>query len=413
MKVITDLHSHSGYSGGVGQVSLEALTAGMQLKGIDIFGTGDCLHSNWHSYLKRELKEKKPGLFVSEFNKNKYFVLQTEIIFTIPYSNKKRKLFHIVLLFPDFNVLEKTVSYIESINVKNNIGRPFVKFNSIREVEIFIDKLKGISPLIEFIPAHVMTPQGIFGSKNPVYYLEALFGKRKDIINIVETGLSADPEMLSVIPELDNINFISCSDCHSPAISRIGRELTFVEIKNLSYASLIESLRDRKKTYTYEFPPEEGKFFLTGHRKGKQGHKNSPSIFYPQQTPETGICPDCNKNLTIGVYEHLIKIAREHNSSNRFKEIKEYKRKNFKKLVPLSDVVREAFKVKSYTSKVNRTVISLINYYGSEVKLWDSFKKENHPDLSNQVIEAVFKVKNQKFEFEPGYDGEYGKLKIH
>jgi PHP family Zn ribbon phosphoesterase len=43
MKLAVDLHSHSGYAGGVGQIELSAVSKTMKLKGIDVFGTGDCL----------------------------------------------------------------------------------------------------------------------------------------------------------------------------------------------------------------------------------------------------------------------------------------------------------------------------------------------------------------------------------
>ena len=40
MKLAVDLHSHSGYAGGVGQIELTAVSRTMKLKGIDIFGLG-------------------------------------------------------------------------------------------------------------------------------------------------------------------------------------------------------------------------------------------------------------------------------------------------------------------------------------------------------------------------------------
>ena len=236
MRLNIDLHSHSGYSGGVGQISCENIVNGMRLKGIDIFGTGDCLHRDWENNLRKELDECYPGIFRTGYSDTHFFLLQTEVIFTIPYTKSKRKLFHMIILFPDFQSISETRDYLERTGTKNNIGRPFIKFDSKSDMNTFFEKLKGISELIEIIPAHVMTPQGIYGSQNPLYSLDEIFGEAKRFINIVETGLSSDPEMLSTIPDLDDINFISNSDCHSPAINRIGREYTQVLTDKIDYS---------------------------------------------------------------------------------------------------------------------------------------------------------------------------------
>ena len=46
MHLSVDLHSHSGHAGGVGNIRLEDIARAMRKKGIDVFGTGDCLHAD-------------------------------------------------------------------------------------------------------------------------------------------------------------------------------------------------------------------------------------------------------------------------------------------------------------------------------------------------------------------------------
>jgi uncharacterized protein (TIGR00375 family) len=275
----------------------------------------------------------------------------------------------------------------------------------------FMEALKSIDESIEFIPAHIMTPQGFFGSQNPVYSVYDVFGEAFKYINIVETGLSADPEMLSKIPELDGINFISNSDCHSPAINRIGREYTVIDINGLSYKNVLSALKNKDKTFTYEFPPTEGKFFLTGHRKDKKGHDGKAVVFSPKYTPENLICPVCSKKLTVGVYEQLINIVKAQKAEDRFFDGK-YLRKNFSYLIPLADVVKYALNIKTFTKKTAKICGELISPYGSEIKFWSDFKEKNHKNTDKNIIEAVKKIKNGEFSFFPGYDGEYGVLKI-
>ncbi|MFW5782572.1 MAG: hypothetical protein ACOCWO_04705, partial [Candidatus Muiribacteriaceae bacterium] len=261
---------------------------------------------------------------------------------------------------------------------------------------------------IEFIPAHVMTPQGIFGSKNPILSIRDYMGDAMDMFSIVETGLSADPDMLSDIPELDGVNFISNSDCHSPALNRIGREFTVVDTESADYVSILRSLKDQSKTFTYEFPPAEGKFFLTGHRKGKKGHEHSACVFSPDFTPQDGRCPICGKKLTIGVYEQLLAICRFQKDVKR----KNGKRNNFRALVPLADVVMNALGNRTMTKKALQITSSLISIYGSEIDMWENFDSSDHIGTDVRILEAVEAVRGNRFSFYPGYDGEYGKLII-
>ncbi|PLX19535.1 MAG: hypothetical protein C0601_01380 [Candidatus Muiribacterium halophilum] len=408
-ELFLDLHSHSGYSGGVGQITIPRIIEGMNLKGIDIFGSGDCLHLKWLETLQSEFVFDKSGVFYSKLDKEKGFILQTEVIFTFPYlKTSRRKLFHIIILFPGFESVFKTRKVMESMGVSLNIGRPFLKFDKVSHLAFFIKQIKEIDENIEFIPAHVMTPQGIFGSNNPLFHLEEMFGDSKDFIKIIETGLSADPEMLSKIEELNDINFISNSDCHSPYLYRLGREFTKVLVKDISYKSILEALKDKGRTFTYEFPPAEGKFFLTGHRKGKKGHEEKVCVFSPDYTPSDRNCPICKKKLTIGVYEQLLEIIR-HQSAKGY-----IKRDNFKKLIPLVDVVRETLGVRSYTQKVIEQTKRLINIYGSEVLFWENYSIEDIEklDLNDNIIRSITLIDRGDFSYFPGFDGEYGKLMI-
>ena len=80
MLVNVDLHYHSGASGGVGNIDLTDFLETGPKKGIDIFGTGDCLHELWLEKLKKELAEtyKGSGIFQLESQQNVKFILQTE-----------------------------------------------------------------------------------------------------------------------------------------------------------------------------------------------------------------------------------------------------------------------------------------------------------------------------------------------
>ncbi|MBW6451208.1 MAG: endonuclease Q family protein [DPANN group archaeon] len=417
MVINTDLHSHSGYAGGVGTISLENIEKTMTLKGIDIFGTGDCLHPKWNKHLKNILIEKENGLFsLKNSETDKRFLLQTEIIITVDIKNA-RKIVHTLIFFPSFECVDKVTKCLESYGMKNTVGRPFLKCNNNIDVSNKLEKILNLDDLIEIVPAHIMTPQGVFGSNNPVYSMKEFYGNVSDRFKAVETGLSADPNILNMIPELDNISLISNSDTHSAALNRVGREFTSFDINKPSYDSIINCIRNRKILKTAEFNPEEGKFFLTGHRAGKKDHNDSYCVFSPKNTPPTKICPICNKSLTIGVLEQVKKIF-DMQIKNINPEDRTQLKRDFVSTVPLIEIIAYTLGIKTVLSpKINSIYRDIIKTIGDESKLWFNSKSDIQKRLSGVVddilISNIIQVKDGCFGFSPpGFDGTYGDLVI-
>jgi len=413
MELHLDLHSHSGYAGGVGNTSFEDIEKNMPLKGINIVGTGDCMHPAWNAVLRSNLKEEGEGLYKHKMESGISYILQTEIIITADVGNS-RKGVHTVLLFPSFEAVERAVDLLESWGMKNTVGRPFLKCCDSNDVGERMKDLLSIDEGIELIPAHVMTPEGVFGSKAPVDHLSDFYGEAYEDIRIIETGLSADPLILSLIPELDDKSFISNSDAHSPALNRMGREFTTVDCDR-DYRSIIGCLRENKIVGTAEFNPVEGRYFLTGHRAGRKGHEDHFCVFSPSQTPEGGKCPICGKRLTVGVYERALELSKVQGNERFLDEAKADV--PFVHMVPLVEIIAYSMGISSLSSKkvIDRyyRITSRIN----ECDLW--FKDTNEIEstleglVEYKVINDIISVKKDNFCFEPaGYDGVYGKLMI-
>ncbi len=411
-----DLHSHSGYAGGVGQISLDDLEKTMDKKGIRVFGTGDCLHAEWRAFLKDNLIEKEDGLF-SKKNNNARFLLQTEVIFTAAIGSG-RKSVHTVLLFPSFESVDKVCGLLESMDVKNTIGRPFIKCEDSRDVGDKLCKILDVDEGIEAIPAHVMTPQGVYGSNNPVNYMKDFYGCSTERISAVETGLSADPEILSLIPELDNFALVSNSDAHSAALNRLGREFTTFEVSSISYGAIIDAIRRKKVARTAEFNSTEGRFFLTGHRAGKKGHGDAYCAFSPKFTPKDGKCPICGKGLTVGVLERALQLSDIQGGTRKLGELAPSS-KDFVKMVPLVEIIAYSFGVLSVTSgKVVSVYDVITDAFGSEAEMW--FAKDSNIEskllsigVDQGIIDNIIEIKRGNFCFSPaGFDGTYGKLKV-
>lgn len=417
MKCVVDLHSHSGHAGGVGNIPLDQVAATMAQKGIDVFGTGDCLQMEWMEHLRAALEDAEPGLLrlAGSSAPPARFLLQSEIILTLPVPSGGRKTVHTVLLFPNFGAAKEAHALLARRGVRLGMGRPFVCCDGAEDVAELMESLVAIDAGIEVIPAHVLTPQGIYGAANPIERMAEVFGDFAPRITVVETGLSADPVILALIPELDSRTLISNSDCHSAALNRVGRECTALDVDTLSYAGILDALRHRRVRYTAEFNPTEGRYFLTGHRAGVNGHDAQTFCYFsPDQTPADGRCPLCGKPLTIGVLERALQLSDIQGEPRTPADVTPAQTAIH--LVPLVEVLAAGCGVKSIASKKIRILYdAILQVVGTEAALWELTPDEAHTllrdVLPNPLLQAIQSVMQGKFRFDPpGYDGTYGTL---
>ncbi|UCG89855.1 MAG: hypothetical protein JSU57_05180 [Candidatus Heimdallarchaeota archaeon] len=439
MEVAVDLHAHSVFAGGTQSLGIKPETMvtnrkkaishltrtnqTMPLKGVDIIGTGDCQFTMWTDILKEALIENVKGVFFLQNYDQTRFILQTEMIFTAKIG-KYSKEAHVIFLFPNFSLVETFRNLLDKWGVKHQkMARPFISCQSSVQVAERIHTILDLDPWIEAIPAHIMTPQGVFGSGKGnirVNNLTDFFASATSRLRVFETGLSADPEFLALIPELDNRTLISNSDAHSSSLHRMGREFTVLSVSKLDYQSIISALRNNQVLYTVEFPPEEGRFFLTGHRAGRKrpgSHGDKDYCYFsPQHVPLHDICPICNKSLTIGVFQRCVEISQAQNVKRVLGEVTPPK--NSIRMVPLIDILSHVLNIKTKTAK------SLINQYrqitsyiGPERMLWQLTSEEVEEKLidliETSIIKAILQVKAGNFTFQPyGFDGVYGTLII-
>jgi len=424
MKIAVDLHSHSGYAGGTKNISLEGLASSMILKGIDVLGTGDCLFPVWQKELENKLREDAEGIFIidspqrtfyglriSQLQKSARFILQTELIFTFAEPTiKTRKRMDVVFLFPSFKTTNEAINLLDSWGVKNTVGRPFVVCQDGLEVGDRIYQILSIDQWIEAIPAHIMTPQGIFGSSNKIDSLKTIFGEKLTSIHAIETGLSADPPILDIIPELNNFTFISNSDLHSAGLDKLGREFTCLDVSWINYNNIIQSIRTNHVAYTCELNPGEGRYYFTGHKGNRPGHGGDICVYAPNQSPKNYICPVCNRELCIGVAERAEYLKMRQSRIDAPNK----KQRNFITTIPLLEIIRyTGYKDKQAYAVYKDVIIP----FGNERALWESSLAEIQKKLSgiidNKSTDNILKVKRGDFHFNPpGYDGESGKLVI-
>jgi PHP family Zn ribbon phosphoesterase len=416
MEINIDLHSHSGASGGVGDISLAQVAETCRWKGIHVFGTGDALHDGWLDSMEQMLLPAEEGLYrLDAPGEETRFLVQSEIIITSEVPSGGRKGVHTILLFPSFGAARETARLLDRWGAKRKIGRPFLTCSRAEEVAERLAAIASVDAGIEIIPAHVLTPQGIFGSDHPVDRLEDFFGEAERLIRVVETGLSADPQVLALIPELDERALVSNSDCHSGALNRVGREYTTIEANCLSYSEIIQAIRYRKIVRTAEFTPAEGRYFLTGHRAGKKGHKDGSFCYFsPDTAPADGICPICGKPLTVGVLQRALYLSAAQGEARDLQSVAPSQ--CFFQMIPLVEVIAKALGIKSISSKkVTAYYRTIIDTAGTEADFWNGDNTQVGKWLrkagAEDILEAIMQVRSGNYTFEPlGYDGLYGEL---
>jgi uncharacterized protein (TIGR00375 family) len=407
MRFIADLHIHSRYSRATSrEMSPESLWKWAQLKGIPVIGTGDFTHPEWIKELKNRLEPEGNGLFSlhkklrgndvpRSCRADVHFLLTAEISCIYSKYGKTRKI-HSVLLVPDFADAEKISRALSKIGNLHSDGRPILGLDAKELLKIVLDA----SPGAMLVPAHAWTPHfSVFGAASGFDSLEECYEELTPHIYAIETGLSSDPQMNWRLSALDRITLISNSDAHSPA--KIGRESNIFDTE-LSYRGIIDALKSGKGfAGTIEFFPEEGKYHYDGHRA-------CSARFSPQDTMRNDYrCPVCGKKMTIGVMHRVEELA------DREEGFKPEGVPGFTSIIPLAEIISETAEAGVNTKKVNTIYHAMLEQIGSEFTvLLDASPDAIEKASSSRLREAIVRMRNGNIHIAPGYDGEFGKIKI-
>jgi uncharacterized protein (TIGR00375 family) len=419
MPYIADLHIHSLYSRATSKASnLHGLAAWAAIKGIDVVATGDFTHPGWFAHLAENLEPAEPGLFRLKEQPNFAelapilppgvqpdcshirFLLSAEISSIYKRGGKVRKV-HNLLYAPDLDAVRRINTVLAGIGNLHSDGRPILGLDSKILLEILLEQ----APEGFLVPAHIWTPWfSLFGSKSGFDAIEECFDDLSSEIFALETGLSSDPEMNRHISALDRFSLISNSDCHSP--SKLGREVNILAT-DLSFPALKEALRNpvdkqgkQRFQATVEFYPEEGKYHCDGHRK-------CGVCLEPAQTVEAeGICPQCGRPMTIGVLYRVMELA------DREKPVWPEGSPAVHSLIPLQEMLGELFSCGPATKKVNTVYGKLINQFGSEFSILLDTPIEELNTASPLLGTAVQRVRENKVIRKPGFDGEFGVIRV-
>lgn len=405
MAFVADLHIHSRFSRACSSaLNIPNLAKWAKYKGINLMGTGDCLHPLWQAELKRDLKGAD-GVYEYEGVR---FLPSVEVACIYSEGGRVRRI-HIVIVLPTLesaDELSKTISK-RGINLVSD-GRPIMGMSSKELCEIVFK----VEPKALIIPAHIWTPWfSLFGSESGYDSFKECFGEFSDQIYAVETGLSSEPAMNWRVSQLDNKSIVSFSDAHS--LPRLGREVTIIS-GNPDFENLRKSLKERNIIGTIEFFPEEGKYHYSGHR-------NCNVVYDSKELKEKGeICPNCKRKLTLGVLKRTedlsdrtdeklkIRVENGITTSKAFPE-----KPGFRMLVQLEEIIAESMHSSVASQKVKDEYFRLVTTLAPELKILTKTPIEEIAKAGGaKLAEGVKRVRERNLTIQPGYDNTYGIVKI-
>ncbi len=395
MEIVADFHVHSKYSRATSKnMDIDHLSMAAAIKGVNLLGTGDFTHPQWLLELKNKLEFRSYGIYDY---KGISYILTAEVNNIYHKAGRTRRI-HNLIIAPGFEIVKEINAALGEYGGLFSDGRPILKLDSKEMVKIIL----SISEDCIIIPAHIWTPWfGLLGSQTGFDSLEECFEEEIENIYALETGLSSDPAMNWRLSKLDRFTLISNSDAHSPM--NIAREANVFN-STLDYRELMNIIKEKdnkKFSYTIEFFPQEGKYHYDGHR-------NCGCCLSPKESISlNNKCPKCGREVTVGVMRRVDELSdrEEGYSCDSFIP--------FKSLIPLREIVSEVKNVGVNSRAVENEYKSIVGRFKSEFNVLVKAKEEElRRFLPYKIAEGIMRVRRRQVEICPGYDGEYGKIKI-
>jgi len=387
MIITADLHIHSSYSKHSSHpLNISTLAKQAAVKGIDVLGTGDCLHPKWIEEI-RKLDSVDEGTFKLG---GTYFVLTAEI--------ETKDHVHHLLLFPSLKSIEQFRKQVTT-QYKNNFeeeGKPRIQCSS-EEIAIHA---KNSEALIG--PAHIFDAvSGIYSIYNCLY---ECYHHMTPSIRFVELGLGVDTHDADRISELHDLTFLSNSDTHNPHPIRLGREFTRFQVKHPSFSQIrkaITRLYGNRPILNCGFPPEEGKYYQTACSHCHQRYS------YHQARKQLWKCT-CGRQIKKGIKDRIKEKA------SYSKPQHPLHRPLYLPLLPLHEIITRTLEEQNpFTDTVSYFYDQLISTFGSEIQvLLDTPIEDIAKTTIPPITESIQSFRNATILYHAGGGGVYGSTTI-
>jgi DNA helicase-2/ATP-dependent DNA helicase PcrA len=410
MSFYADLHVHSRYARATSRnADLVELAWWARRKGIAVLGTGDFTHPVWFGELQQGLVPAEPGLFRLRDELDRAvverlprscrgplrFLLTTEVSTAFRRDGRARRMHHLLYV----PALETAATLSDRLGRSGNLtedGRPTLAMDAGDLLEATLSSGDGAY----LVPAHVWTPWvGVLSATTGFDSIEACYGELARQLFAVETGLSADPPMNWRVSRLDRFRSVSYSDAHAP--SRLGREATEFATE-LDYFAIRRALETGDGLQgTVEFFPEQGRYHLSGHRRC--GVRLEPA----EARRARMRCPVCGKRLTMGVLQRVEDLA------DRPAGVRAAGAAGWRNLLALDELVAGVTGVGPTSKTVRRTIDAMVELLGPELPMLERLPLEAIDKAGfPAVAEAIGKVRRGEVVRDPGFDGQYGSIRV-
>jgi uncharacterized protein (TIGR00375 family) len=384
MIINSDLHIHSRYSAATSpRMDLPTLAKEASRKGVQLLGTGDCLHPKWLNGIRA--LEECGGIFSFKGEEE-----GTNFVLTVEVEDERRV--HHLLIVPS---IAKAEELYESFSAHSpdidTDGRPSLRLSG----QEIADHARDAEALIG--PCHAFTPWTALYAYHDS--LKQCYGDLVGYVSFVELGLSADSSYADRIEELRALTFLTNSDAHSPYPIRLAREFNRFQVEDMSFEELkaaIERNRGRKSVLNVGFPPAEGKYNESACIRCYKHYSLSEASILKWRC-------ECGGMIKKGVRDRVNELADcdcahpEH-------------RPPYLHLIPLAEIIGLALHRSASSKAVTEIWDSLLSEFGTEVNvLIDAPIDEFHTvNLDDRAVEAIAAFRAGEISVIPGGGGKYG-----
>ncbi|MBD3389016.1 MAG: TIGR00375 family protein [Candidatus Altiarchaeales archaeon] len=379
-----DFHIHGKYSGGTSKdMTVPLIAEQAPLKGLDVVATSDALHPMWRKHLREHLIDEE-GLYTTRHSKTR-FIVQAEV------EDVKRV--HHVILLPSLSAADSLAEALKphSPNLRSD-GRPNVRLNG----EELADHVEDVNGLIG--PSHAFTPwTAVYKEYDS---LKECYGDNLKRVRFLELGLSADTYAADRIEELQDLTYMTNSDCHSPWPHRLGREFNRVEVKELTFEEMRKAIsRDhgRKFTLNVGLKPLEGKYHVTACSRCYLKFKWEEAMKLKRR------CPECRGIIKKGVAERIDELATWEEPRHPTH------RPHYIHILPLAEVIALATRTRTITSKkVKERWDALVGKFKTEINVLVDEDIEEIIREDREVGAIIKMFREGRMKYVAGGGGMYG-----
>ncbi|MCK4810809.1 MAG: TIGR00375 family protein [Methanosarcinales archaeon] len=383
MNVNVDLHIHSKYSMATSnKMDVPTIAREAAKKGINLIGTGDCLHAKWLDQVKR--LPESDGIFSLN---------DTSFVLTVEIEGAPRV--HHLLIVPSISkaeeLRERFMKHSRDIDAD---GRPTVNMGGAEIAEYARDAGALIGPCHAFTPWTAMY----------AYHdsLEDCYHDLAEYVSFVELGLSADTSYADRISELHRLTFLTNSDAHSPWPNKLAREFNRFEMPDITFGDLEKAILRKngcKPVLNVGMFPEEGKYNESACIRCFKRYTLQECLIKKWKCT-------CGARIKKGVRDRVNELA-----DLQAPEHPDH-RPEYLHLIPLAEIIALALGHSSpYTKTVQSAWNEMIKKPGSEIAVLvdaDMASLDGDP----RIVAAIRAFREGKVIIHPGGGGRYGSVEL-